>query len=782
MRRQRRAIALLAVVTLFSLVVFSLQAAQAAPAETEAIQQDNPAEATANITIDASAAGTAVNPYLLGTNVPSWLGTWRTENSTFINRTVAAGVTMVRVPGGSWSNYYDWSNCEQNGVCPWDWGVLTPTDFINFSQATGTELMYTVNQNGTAKEAAALVAFFNGSVNDNTVIGVDVQGHDWGTVAQWAQLRSNHGNSDPHPITYWEIGNEIYGGISGTDCSDYGWEEVWTCDGREYVNGIGSGGNRHEGYLEFRDEMKRIDPSIQVGAVGVAPQDSWNNWGNEVIEEAGDEMDFYVIHQYAYFTPPASYQEALAQPESSWSWIRDDYDDALEQYANGRNIPVAFTEHNLFSVQDQDNGQWMTRAVNMLFMADSIGQMAAHHFDIANQWDLANGQAGNGTDYGLLNADSYARSPQYYVFPLWSRFGSTMLPVTSSYNASNTLSVYAGRVDGSTVSLLAINKTGNAINATVQVNGVSGISGGLVDVVKANSLDSQSVTFNGVSNPNDSLSNAPSTSLNNPGNPLSYSFAPYSVTLLRLDTDGQAPTQSALSVGDTSVTEGNSGNSSATFTVSLSAASADPVTVDYATGDDSAKSGSDFTAVNGTLTFNPGQTSKTVDVSITGDEIDEGSSEKFNFTLSNGSVEVTDGQAVGTIQDDDTAALSIAPGPAVMEGDAGPIPAIFNVSLSTLAAFAVTVDYASGPSAGNAATAGSDYTAVNGTLTFDPGQTAKDITVMVMGDTQFEGVETFNVMLSNANPVAITTAVSVGRILNDDAASDFLFLPAIGRN
>jgi len=652
MRLKRRAFALLIIFTLLCSIVFGLQAA---PPENTPLQQNEPSQPTANITIDANAAGTSINPLLLGTNVPSWLGTWRTENGTFINRTTAAGVTMVRVPGGSWSNYYDWSSCEQNNVCPWDWGVLKPTDFINFSQATGAELMYTVNQNGTAKEAAALVAFFNGSVNDDTVIGVDVHGRDWGTVAQWAQLRSDHGNPEPHPITYWEIGNEIYGGISGNDCSGWGWEEVWTCDGREYVNGIGSGSNRHEGYLEFRSEMKKVDASIQVGAVGVAPQDSWNNWGNEVIQEAGDQMDFYVIHQYAYFQPPSSYQEALAQPQSGWQWIRDDYDNALAQYANGRDIPVAITEHNLFSVQDQDNGQWMTRAVNMLFMADSLGQMAQYEFDIANQWDLANGQAGNGTDYGLLNADNYNRSPQYYVLPLWSRFGSTMLPVSSSYAADTTLSVYAGRVDDSTVSLLAINKTGSPIAATIQVDGVSNISSGLVDVVKADSLDSQSVTFNGVGNPNDSLSNAPSDSLNNPGNPLSYSFAPYSVTLLRLTTDGQAPAQTELTVSDTAVTEGDSGSSEATFTVTLGAAISETLTVDYATADDSAEAGSDYTAVNGTLTFNPGETSKEIAVTILGDAQFEGN-ERFTVALSNPNPpSISPGSGVGTILNDDAA-------------------------------------------------------------------------------------------------------------------------------
>ena len=129
---------------------------------------------------------------------------------------------------------------------------------------------------------------------------------------------------------YWEIGNEIYGGnlaeTGGTDCWEFGWEEnVWTCDGTEYVNGIGSGSNRHEGFIEFRDAMRLIDPTIQVGAVGVTGQAEWTNWGNEVIAAAGREMDFYIIHEYGFWNPPADNQEALAYPIGRWDFIMDDF-------------------------------------------------------------------------------------------------------------------------------------------------------------------------------------------------------------------------------------------------------------------------------------------------------------------------------------------------------------------------------------------------------------------------------------------------------------------------
>lgn len=77
------------------------------------------------------------------------------------------------------------------------------------------------------------------------------------------------------------------------------------------------------------------------------------------------------------------------------------------------------------------------------------------------------------------------------------------------------------------------------------------------------------------------------------------------------------PSNPAISIADASaVTEGNIGTRAATFTVTLSAASTQTITVAYTTGDISATAGSDYLAASGTLTFAPGQTSKTITVPL----------------------------------------------------------------------------------------------------------------------------------------------------------------------
>lgn len=513
----------------------------------------------ATVVIDAAGTVTPVAPAMFGSNLPAWLGRDRFRDDKLRVRTIASGLTVLRMPGGSWSNSYGWLSCELDRdvtgaiPCYWKGWVARPSDFIDFLQATNTDGMWVVNPNGTALEAAAAVAFFNGEIDDERVLGLDIRGTDWYTVGHWAQLRAAHGNPEPVGVKYWEFGNEVYGGkpsAGGSQCQSWGWEDVWTCDGAEYVNGKGAEAQRREGYLEFRDAMRAVDPTILFGAVGYenpgAPGSpnwaNYNNWGIKVISAAGDALDFYSIHPYPYFDLPpnnaAGHATILANPQTHWKDIRAKLDAAFDEFANGRRAPVAVTEFNLVSVQDKDNAQLMTRAVNALFLADSIGQAVKSGYSMFNQWDLVNGRANNGTEYGLLHEDNdYFRAPQYYVYPLWSRFGAEMLPVTSTLNQETHLSVYAGRVNTTTLSLLAINKSDAPITATIIANDAA-LVGGEVFVVQASSLAAQSVTYNGSSDPSDRLSEPPMAAAASNGVAV-QTFAPWSITLLHLRLDEQ---------------------------------------------------------------------------------------------------------------------------------------------------------------------------------------------------------------------------------------------------
>ena len=120
------------------------------------------------------------------------------------------------------------------------------------------------------------------------------------------------------------------------------------------------------------------------------------------------------------------------------------------------------------------------------------------------------------------------------------------------------------------------------------------------------------------------------------------------------------PALPSISVADATVTEGNAGTVAAAFTVTLSAPSTQPVTVDFATADGSATAGSDYVAASGTLTFPPGSVSQVLTITVNGDTVPE-PDETFVVNLSNPTnATIADGQGLGTIRNDDTAPGSIS--------------------------------------------------------------------------------------------------------------------------
>ncbi len=117
----------------------------------------------------------------------------------------------------------------------------------------------------------------------------------------------------------------------------------------------------------------------------------------------------------------------------------------------------------------------------------------------------------------------------------------------------------------------------------------------------------------------------------------------------------------SLSINDVTVTEGNSGTTNAVFTVSLSAASGQTVSVNYATADGTATQPADYANSSGTLTFPAGQTTGTITVPVIGEAVAE-ANEAFFVNLSGATnATIADNQGVGTITNDDVP-VTVSPG------------------------------------------------------------------------------------------------------------------------
>jgi PKD repeat protein len=230
------------------------------------------------------------------------------------------------------------------------------------------------------------------------------------------------------------------------------------------------------------------------------------------------------------------------------------------------------------------------------------------------------------------------------------------------------------------------------------------------------------------------------------------------------------PVVPTISVSDAAVTEGDTGTAALTFTVTLSAPTTATVTVQYATQAGTAAAGDDYTQTTGTLTFDPGQTEKTVTVDVTGDLIDE-TDETLSLVLSDpAGGTLADDTGAGSITDDDvTPVVSVSDPAAVTEGDPGTaaVTVTFTVTLDVAPKAAVNVRYST---RGGTATAGDDFgdVATPTPLTFEVGETQKTVTINVTADKVAEPTETFDLLLSDPTGATLGDDTATATILDTD--------------
>jgi hypothetical protein len=238
----------------------------------------------------------------------------------------------------------------------------------------------------------------------------------------------------------------------------------------------------------------------------------------------------------------------------------------------------------------------------------------------------------------------------------------------------------------------------------------------------------------------------------------------FAYTTLEIVSPGAPPVLPTLSIAGTSATEG----AAAVFTVNLSSAGNQAVTVNYATAHGTAGS-KDYRGTNkGKLTIPAGHSSGTIRIATAGDKLDE-DDETFLLTLTgaNGAQLPEGGAATvtGTIVDDDLPpVLSVADARAT-ETSSGNAAAVFAVRLSAASGKPITLDWAT---ADGTAKAGSDYAALADSLRFEPGEKSKKISVPILDDLLDEADETFRLELSNAVNATPGRTAATGTVRDND--------------
>jgi len=222
---------------------------------------------------------------------------------------------------------------------------------------------------------------------------------------------------------------------------------------------------------------------------------------------------------------------------------------------------------------------------------------------------------------------------------------------------------------------------------------------------------------------------------------------------------------------DVAASDGLEDNSPAELIVNISGESSQDVKVDYSVTPGTAKAVQDYTAVSGTLTFPAGETEpKIIKITIIDDELDE-EDETFKVTLSNptnANLGTPTSHTYTILDNDDPPEVSFTlPGKESEEGAVSQVTLV--VKLSEESGRTVTVGY----SVSGMATRGEDYILDDGTLTFSPGETTKNIILTILDDNDCEPAETVIVTLSAASETVEpgTYMEYTYKIINDDLPS-----------
>jgi hypothetical protein len=469
----------------------------------------------------------------------------------------AAGVGLLRWPGGGYADNYHW---DTHTVTPWFGnpsmaGYLGPnTDFggfVSVLESASVSAMITVNYGsngagtgpGEPDEAAAWVAYANGDPSNQARIGVDSTGKDWGTVGSWASLRASSplamddgknvlriAHAAPLGISYWEVGNEVFGNgyytaavAPGSDGGATGGDAGAPAVGYEedlhvpYDGTLRSGDPRLSaskygtGVVAYVAAMKAVDPTIHVGAVlNTPPADyRWGpTWDSDVLQAAGQVIDFVIVHWYT----SRNVASLLRAPAATLPAMTSELHNLLATYCGARanDVAIAMTElgpnFTVPAAQSQAEG---------LFAADAYTSLLEYGLLNVDWLELHNGT--------FLSESTEDPGPAYQGIRMAHLLAGAGDTLVSARSDQGPIVAHAAlRRDGTLGVMLINTQPAAATQVTVDISGFAVVAGPATGYVYAPS----SGTANGsIAGPNP---------VDLPGGRVAVMLPPYTATLLAL--------------------------------------------------------------------------------------------------------------------------------------------------------------------------------------------------------------------------------------------------------
>lgn len=293
-----------------------------------------------------------VGPKLLGHNAV-WsrggLGIWD-DSAHAVRADVDALVTelhpgILRFPGGSRAMLYHFDEtigpyAARKPQCDTFTGQLDATTWgmdeaLQYAEQRGAAVtLVTPWGDGTPERAAAMVAYANATMSSTVAIGIDANGRDWGSAADWAARRAANGHPAPYAVPFVEIGNEQYLSLRpGTNVcgTDHAFTQAERLENGVYIPSTAR--DVAQQISKTARLIKQVDPAILVGApaltdvlgiqmdpaTAVSDVDSMmgtgDAWNPTLLALAGADFDFFVLHIYDFGSQPTRVRlaDTLAQ-------------------------------------------------------------------------------------------------------------------------------------------------------------------------------------------------------------------------------------------------------------------------------------------------------------------------------------------------------------------------------------------------------------------------------------------------------------------------------------
>ena len=399
---------------------------------------------TATVTIDYTDTLSWISKYIFGNAIAVWVSP-DINNPTVIGQLQELLPTLIRFPGGSWSNIYFWNGNPGDlpQTVPNSEGVME-----QFYPQFGPQLATTFDRYMDMRDQIES----QGLITIN--YGYARYGLSERPAEQAAHLAAEWVREDNGRTKFWEIGNENAGP----------WEAGWRINTSTNQDGqpeIITGELYGQHFRIFADSMRKAatetGAEIYIGAqiIHYDATGSWNevewDWNESVFAEVGDAADFYVIHNYfgGGSTPGSYLDNIITTINDMHEFILQDIDDK-----DAAPRPVALTEWNM----DDNDGNVKTSIINGLQGVLGMSEMAKLGYGMSCRWLLANWNT-DGMFYHGDNSSIPAWSPRpafFYLYYLQKYMGSFFL--NSEVSGSDNIKVYPTLFNTGEIGVVVVNK------------------------------------------------------------------------------------------------------------------------------------------------------------------------------------------------------------------------------------------------------------------------------------------------------------------------------------